>query len=86
MIELVVAVCLIDQPSQCKDVYLNFESPGISEGASISPGAAPSERASVTPQQCMMNGQMEMAKWIGEHPNWQIKKWRCGIAGQMAKI
>jgi len=80
MIELVVAVCLIDQPSQCKDVYLNFEGPGISEGANISQGA------SVTPQQCMMNGQMEMAKWIGEHPNWQIKKWRCGIAGQMAKI
>ena len=79
MIELVVAVCLIDQPSQCKDVYLNFESPGMSEGTM-------SQGASVTPQQCMMNGQMEMAKWIGEHPNWQIKKWRCGIAGQMAKI
>mgnify|MGYP001405325946 FL=1 len=68
MIELVVAVCMIDQPSQCKDVYLNFEG------------------ESVTAQQCALNGQMEMAKWIGDHPSWQIKKWRCGIAGQMAKI
>ena len=25
MLELVVAVCLIKQPSQCKDVVLNFE-------------------------------------------------------------
>jgi len=68
MIELVVAVCLIDQPSQCKDVYLNFEADHV------------------TPQQCMMYGQVEMAKWVGEHPNYVIKKWRFGIAGQMAKI
>lgn len=68
MIELVIAVCMIDQPSQCKDVYLNFEA------------------EAVTPQQCMMNGQMEMAKWLDEHPNYSIKKWRCGVAGQMAKI
>jgi len=68
MIELVFAACLIEQPSQCKEVYLNFEG------------------ASVTPQQCMMSGQLEMAKWIGDHPNWWIKKWRCGAAGQTAKI
>jgi len=68
MIELVVAVCMIDQPSQCKDVYLNFEGD------------------SVTPQQCMMNGQIAMAEWAADHPNYVIKKWRCGVAGQMAKI
>lgn len=68
MIELVVAVCMIDQPSNCKDVHLNFE------------------ESSVTPRQCMMYGQFEMAKWIGEHPNWVIQNWHCGIAGQMAKI
>lgn len=68
MIELVLAVCMIDQPTQCKDVNLNFEAD------------------SVTPQQCMMYGQAEMAKWVEEHPNYQIKKWRCGVAGQMAKI
>jgi hypothetical protein len=68
MIELVVAVCMVDEPSRCKDVYLNFEA------------------ESVTAQQCMSFGQMEMAKWIGDHPNWTIKKWHCGVAGQIAKI
>ena len=68
MIELVVGVCMIDQPSRCRDVTLNFEG----------------ER--VTAQQCAMNGQIEIAKWIGEHPNWVIQKWRCGIAGQFAKL
>jgi hypothetical protein len=33
-----------------------------------------------------MNGQFAMAQWSGEHPNWVIKKWSCGIAGQVAKI
>jgi hypothetical protein len=44
------------------------------------------EGESVNAQQCMMNGQIEMAKWVGEHPNWVIRKWRCGIAGQFAKL
>lgn len=68
MIELVFAVCMIDQPERCKDVTLNFEGDNV------------------TPQQCMMNGQMEMAKWVGDHPNWVIRKWRCGAAGQVAKL
>lgn len=68
MIELVFAVCMVDQPSRCKDVHLNFAA------------------EQVTANQCMMNGQIAMAQWIGEHPNWQIKNWRCGIAGQVAKI
>ncbi|MFZ2556190.1 MAG: hypothetical protein WAZ27_01475 [Minisyncoccia bacterium] len=68
MIELVVVVCMIDQPSRCKDVTLTFES------------------ETVTSQQCEMYGQMEMAKWIGENPNWGIRKWNCQPAGQVAKI
>jgi hypothetical protein len=40
---------------------------------------------SVTPQQCMMYGQMELAKWTEGHPNWQIRKWSCGRAGRFAK-
>lgn len=68
MIELVVSVCMIDQPSRCKDVRLNFEA------------------ETVTANQCMMYGQFEMAKWAGDHPNWTIQKWHCGIAGQVAKI
>ncbi len=40
---------------------------------------------SVTPQQCMMYGQMELAKWTGENPNWQIRKLSCGRSGRFAK-
>lgn len=29
MIELVFAVCMIDQPSRCKDVRLNFEGDSV---------------------------------------------------------
>lgn len=68
MIELVFAVCMIDQPSRCKDVTLNFEG------------------ESITAAQCMANGQMAMAQWAGEHPDWAIRKWSCGMAGQVAKI
>jgi hypothetical protein len=68
MIELVVAVCMIDQPSRCKDVKLNFENAGM------------------TASQCVMTGQIEMAKWIGEHPNWVIRKWHCGVAGASADL
>jgi hypothetical protein len=68
MIELVVAVCLVDEPKRCKDVTLNFE------GTSVSAG------------ECMTTGQIEMAKWIGEHPNWVIQKWRCGTAGRTADL
>jgi hypothetical protein len=68
MIELVFAVCMIDQPSRCREVTLNFEG------------------ESLTTQQCVMNGQIELAKWVGDHPNWVIQKWRCGIAGQFAKL
>jgi hypothetical protein len=68
MIELVVAVCMIDAPSRCKDIHLNFEG------------------ETVTPMQCMMSGQYEMARWAGENPNWAIKAWKCGVADQVAKI
>ena len=68
MIEIVVMVCMIDAPTQCRDVNLNFAAENI------------------TPMQCVMQGQVEMSKWIDEHPGWQVKKWRCGRAGQFAKI
>jgi hypothetical protein len=39
----------------------------------------------VTPMQCVMNGQIEIAKWVDVHPDWQVKKWGCARAGIMAK-
>jgi hypothetical protein len=42
---------------------------------------------SVTPQQCMMYGQFELAKWASEHPGWIVKHgFKCGRAGRYAKI
>lgn len=50
MIELVLSICLIAEPTRCRDVRLSFAEP------------------SVTPQSCLMNGQIEIAKWIDSHP------------------
>ncbi len=41
---------------------------------------------SVTPMQCMMGGQVEAAKWIDEHPKWQLKRWACQQAGRFANL
>ena len=31
----------------------------------------------VTPRQCLMGAQPELAKWVSTHPQWQITRWRC---------
>lgn len=41
---------------------------------------------SVTPMQCMMGAQPEIARWIDEHPKWQLKGWTCQPAGRFAKL
>ncbi len=68
MIELVVAACLINQPSDCRDVHLTFDAEHVSL------------------HQCMMYGQVELAKWASEHPGYVIKRWRCAPAKQFVKI
>lgn len=67
MIEILVSVCLVQEPGQCKDVRLNFMA------------------EAVTPRECMLNGQAEIAKWTEGHPGWAIQKWTCGPAGRTAK-
>ena len=37
----------------------------------------------VTPRQCLMLGQIEIAKWIDANPNWQVKRWICARAGRL---
>lgn len=44
------------------------------------------EGETVSASQCMTNGQIEMAKWAGDHPNWVIQKWTCRMAGTMADL
>jgi hypothetical protein len=41
---------------------------------------------SLTPMQCVMRAQPEIAKWIGTHPGWALKRWTCRTAGKFAKI
>jgi hypothetical protein len=67
MIELLLVVCLIDDPAKCKDVGLTY----VAE--------------SLTPMQCLMQAQPEIAKWIDVHPRWQVRRWTCRPAGQIAK-
>lgn len=31
----------------------------------------------VTPMQCLMGAQPELAKWVATHPNAEIRSWRC---------
>jgi hypothetical protein len=39
----------------------------------------------VTPQQCMMRGQVAISRWAAGHPKWRIAKWKCGAAREFAK-
>jgi hypothetical protein len=31
---------------------------------------------------CLVSGQTELAQWQTSHPEWQIIRWRCGVAGE----
>lgn len=33
----------------------------------------------VSPMQCLMGAQPELAKWVETHPNQQIRSWRCQV-------
>lgn len=44
------------------------------------------EAESATPQQCILYGQMEMAKWAVEHPHWRVARFTCRPAGQVARL
>lgn len=67
VIELFLAVCLIDHPETCKDVSLIYSAEAL------------------TPMQCAMQAQPEIAKWLTEHPGWVTKRYTCRLAGRYAK-
>ena len=31
----------------------------------------------LTPMQCLMGAQVELARWSEAHPKWRISEWRC---------
>ncbi len=69
MIEIVLSVCMLADPARCKDVHLSY----MAEGQGV------------TPHQCMMYGQSEIAKWAEGNPNWKLHKWSCGRPRALAK-
>lgn len=69
MIEIVLSVCMLADPAKCKDVHLSYMA----------------ESQQVTPHQCMLYGQSEIAKWAEGNPNWKLQKWSCGRPHHYAK-
>jgi hypothetical protein len=39
----------------------------------------------VSPMQCVMAAQPEIAKWIEAHPKWVQKKWKCARPEDVAE-
>jgi hypothetical protein len=62
MIEIILMVCALSDPSRCEEQHLEFAWNG-------------------SPRQCMMAAQPYIAQWIGDHPKWEAKSWRCGYPG-----
>lgn len=51
----------VNPVERCKDVQLAFAE----------------ETSSLTPQQCIMIAQTELAKWTEANPNWRIVRFSC---------
>lgn len=62
-IELIVAVCLLSAPTECRDMHFQFVEEKSLDG-------------------CMFRAQPYMARWIGEHPQWKIVRWKCAFSGE----
>jgi hypothetical protein len=60
---ILLATCLINVPVACKDIHI-LVTPDY--GASLQ-----------LPFHCARQGQIEVQKWISEHPTWRVEKWSC---------
>lgn len=40
----------------------------------------------LTPHQCMMRSEIEIAKWAEGQPKWFAKHWGCRTAGRVAEL
>ena len=38
---------------------------------------SPAETSTV--MDCMVTGQFRAVQWVAEHPDWLIRRWRCGM-------
>lgn len=70
-IKLAFVACSIANPNACQDHALSFSA----------------EAENVTPMQCMMQAQTELAKWFSEHPGLRVARYKCDLdRGDVAKI
>jgi len=60
-LKLVATVCLVFNEGECKKVEFSYES----------------QSDNVTPQQCMMIGQVTLSKWRENNPLWKVNKFNC---------
>jgi hypothetical protein len=60
---IILATCLIASPLTCQDIHIQV---------------TPDHSASLqNPFHCFRQGQLEVQKWISEHPSWRVEKWSC---------
>jgi hypothetical protein len=67
---IVLAACLIGSPLACKDIHIQVAPDH--QGASLQ-----------LPFHCARQGQLEVQKWISEHPGWRVEKWSCPPNGRV---
>jgi hypothetical protein len=68
---IILATCLIASPFTCKDIELRVTP---EHGASLQ-----------LPYYCARQGQLEISKWITEHPEWRVEKWSCPPSGRVGQ-
>lgn len=67
LITLFVTLCLISDPTSCKDHEIQFTQTQYIEGQAIA----------LTPFNCMMTAQSELAKFMVGHPKEKVAKFSC---------
>jgi hypothetical protein len=66
---IILAVCMIQTPSICKEVNISVE---------------PDPTGSLQlPYHCARRGQLEAQKWIGENSTWRVESWSCRPHGKL---
>ncbi len=68
---IILATCLIASPLTCKDIEIQVTP---EHGASLQ-----------LPFHCARQGQIEIQKWISEHPGWRVEKWSCPPNGKIGR-
>jgi hypothetical protein len=66
---IVLAVCLVQTPSICKEINISLE-PELAGSLQL-------------PFHCARRGQKEGQKWIAGNPTWHLERWSCHPYGKV---